>query len=184
LRTKPEQFVTPITLKVVPDKRHRFQRALDAGITTLENAPPLPVTIRDNLVDGFRMAMSILPTILSVGLMGLLLAKYTPLFDFLAFLLYPIAKILRIPDAMLLSKAVATGIAEMFLPSLMVGQAALITRFVTAVTSVSSIIFFSASIPCILSTEIPITVPELVLIWLERSILSIILSGVLAYLFL
>lgn len=184
LRSKPERNKGNITREEAAGNGSRLQRALAAGISTLENAPPLAITIRGNLTDGFRMAMSILPTIMSVGLAGLLFAKFTPLFDILAYLLYPVAKLLRLPEAMLLSKAVATGVAEMFLPSLMIGDASLITRFITAVTSVSTIIFFSASIPCILSTEIPITVPELVLIWLERSILSIILSGLLAYLFL
>ncbi len=184
LRNKPEQFVPTSNTGEDTKAGSRFRQALDAGISTLENAPPLPVTVRDNLRDGFRMAMSILPTILSVGLAGLLFAKFTPVFDILAYLLYPVAKGLHLPEAMLLSKAVATGVAEMFLPALMVGDAPLITRFITAVTSVSTIIFFSASIPCILSTDIPITIAELVVIWLERSVISIFLAAILAYLFL
>jgi len=45
-------------------------------------------------------------------------------------------------------------------------------------------LFFSASIPCILSTEIPIDVLEIVLVWFERTALSLMLSATLGWLLL
>ncbi|WP_076526382.1 hypothetical protein [Kroppenstedtia eburnea] len=46
------------------------------------------------------------------------------------------------------------------------------------------ILFFSASIPCILSTEIPVSIGELVIIWLERTILTLLIATPLVYLLL
>ncbi|RMF55475.1 MAG: YjiH family protein [Calditrichaeota bacterium] len=180
LRNKPAEYLGQPSPESTDRRGNKVQQALEAALNTLEKAPPLPVALRENFLDGIRMAMSILPTIMSVGLLGLLLAKFTPVFTWVGFLFYPLGKLLNIPDALLLSKAVATGIAEMFLPALMVVDAPLIIRFIVAVTSVASIIFFSASVPCILSTEIPITVAELIVIWMERTLCSILLSAVIA----
>jgi len=72
----------------------------------------------------------------------------------------------------------------MFLPALIAAKAPLVTKFIIAVVSVSAILFFSASIPCILSTEIPVTIWELVVIWFERTVFTLILVTPIAYLLL
>ena len=154
----------------------RFKIALEEGIKSFRSAPTLKENVLKNLKDGFLMAMSILPSILSVGLIGLLLSKYTPVFDYLGYLFYPFVKIFGVPDALLISKAAALEISEMFLPSLLVAKATLIARYVSAVVSVAAILFFSASVPCILSTEIPISISEILIIWFERTLFALLLA--------
>lgn len=162
-------------------KGNLFKIAWDEAIKAVKVAPSLGSNILGNLKDGFVMTMSILPSIMSVGLIGLVLAKYTPLFDGIGYLFYPFTWVLQIPEPILTAKALSVGIAEMFLPSLLVVSAPLVTKFIIAVVSVSSILFFSASIPCILSTEIPIRISELVIIWLERTLLTLILVTPVAF---
>lgn len=140
-----------------------------------QHSPGLGQNIMQNLKDGFVMTMGILPSIMSVGLLGLVLAKFTPVFDWLGYIFYPFTWILQVPEPLLAAKALSVGIAEMFLPALLVASAPLATKFIIAVVSVSSILFFSASIPCILSTDIPISIPELIVIYIERVILTLIL---------
>jgi len=161
-------------------KNYKFETALTEGIKTFEKAPSLISNIAANLKDGFKMAMSILPSIMSVGLIGLLLAKFTPLFDYLGYIYYPAVKLFGVPNAFLISKAAALEISEMFLPSLLVAGSSFIARFVTAVVSVSAILFFSASIPCIFSTKIPIKISEVLIIWFERTLFSLVLAIVFA----
>lgn len=122
------------------------------------------------------MTMSILPSILSVGLLGLLLARYTPVFDWLGLLFYPLIALLGIDEARQLSQGVASGLAEMFLPALLMADASLPARFTAGVVSVSSILFFSASIPCILSTRIPLSVGRIVVVWFLRTLLSLVFA--------
>ncbi|MBY6037295.1 YjiH family protein [Fictibacillus nanhaiensis] len=171
---KPEEVVNEKIL----------QNAWDGAMRSSANAPAFFQNVWSNLKDGFVMAMSILPSIMSVGLIGLLLAEYTPVFDWIGYVFYPITWALQLPDAMLAAKAASIGIAEMFLPALLVAEAALVTKFVIGVVSVASILFFSASIPCVLSTEIPISLPKLVWIWFQRTVLALILATPLAYLLL
>ena len=128
--------------------------------------------------------MAILPSILSIGLLGLVLAEFTPIFDWIGYIFYPFTWALQLPDPMLVAKASSLGIAEMFLPAMLVTESALVVKFVIAVVSVSSIIFFSAVVPCIVSTEIPLTIPQLVVIWVQRVILTLIIVTPIAFLML
>lgn len=161
-----------------------LKSAWAAGLEGAQISVPIGKNIVDNLKDGFVMAMGILPSIMSVGLLGLILAKYTPIFDILGYIFYPIVWLLKLPEPMLAAKACAVGIAEMFLPALLAVSAPLVTKFVVAVVSISSILFFSASIPCILSTEIPISIPEIIMIWFQRTIFTLILTIPIAHLIL
>lgn len=160
--------------------RHAWMKAME----TAEQAPSLSISVWQNVKDGFVMTMSILPSIMSVGLIGLVLAEYTPLFDFLGYLFYPFAALVQLPEPLLAGKAAALSIVEMFLPALLTVDAALMTKFVTGIVCVSAILFFSAVIPVILSTEIPVSIPKLVVIWFERVVLTILIATPLAYLLL
>ncbi|MGH4139902.1 YjiH family protein [Clostridium sp.] len=161
-----------------------FKNAWEAGIDASKNSVSIGKNIVDNLKDGFIMAMGILPSIMSVGLLGLVLAKYTPVFNIIGYVFYPITLLFKLPQPLLASKACAVGIAEMFLPALLVVGAPLVTKFVVAVVSVSGILFFSASIPCILSTDIPVSIPEIIIIWFERVVLTLIITIPIAYIIL
>ncbi|OQP00990.1 histidine transporter [Geobacillus sp. 44C] len=170
----PEEKVTGNYLK----------EAWSEAMKAVQHSKGLWTNVWENFRDGFIMTMSILPSIMSVGLIGLLLAEYTPLFDWLGYLFYPFTLLLQIPEPLLAAKASAIEIAEMFLPALLVTEAPLVTKFIIAVVSISAILFFSAVIPCILATEIPISIPKLLVIWAERTILTLIIATPIAYLLL
>ncbi len=161
----------------------RFATAWKEAMGMLGNAPKLGANVRDNFKDGILMAMAILPSILSVGLIGLVLARFTPLFDWLGYLFLPITWALGLPDPLLAAKASSVGIAEMFLPATIVaGHESDALRLVIAVVCVSAIIFFSALVPCILATRIPIKVWHLLVIWAQRVALTLLITTPIAYL--
>lgn len=176
--------VTKCPLNVSDKETGLLWQACQEGLSAAEAAPGLLTNLKSNFIDGVRMSINIVPAILSVGLLGLLLANHTPIFDWLGYLLYPVIYLLKVPEALLASKAIATGFAEMFLPALYSVDAPFFTRYVIGVVSVSSILFLSGSIPCILSTEIPISIGQLAVIWFQRVVLSIIFASLLAHLLL
>ncbi|WP_082235244.1 YjiH family protein [Halobacillus massiliensis] len=165
-------------------KEQRIKAAWHQAMKAAENSPSLVRNVWLNLKDGFIMTMAILPSILSVGLLGLVLAEFTPLFDILGYIFYPFTLLMQVPEPLLAAKASAIEIAEMFLPALLAADAPLITKFVIGTVSISAVLFFSALIPCILSTEIPVSLPKLIVIWIERTILTIIIVTPIAYLLL
>ncbi|MER0101666.1 YjiH family protein [Corynebacterium sp. KPL2734] len=184
LRTIPDEYcagVEPDPEK--PVEGSRFKNAWREAMLALQRAPSLPQAIWDNLRDGVRMAAAIVPSIMSVGLIGLLLARFTPIFEWIGYLFYPFAWIVQLPEPELGGKAAAMGIAEMFLPATAVaGSDSMVLKFVIGVVAVSAIIFFSALVPCILATKIPVKLSHLVIIWFERVALTIVIATPIAHL--
>lgn len=196
-------LVTAITARIFPlskkeevyysgklkekDKKAKvnFSDARDAGMTAFKKSKSLPEVIKSNFIDGFKMALNIAPSLLGIGMIGLILATYTPIFDIIGYIFYPFTLITRIPEPMITAKALALSIAEMLLPApIVAGEGfSIITRMLVAVVSVSEILFFSASIPCIMGTEIPIKFTDYILIWIERVILSILIAAPIIWIF-
>lgn len=163
-------------------KGQRLAVAWRTGLDVAARAPALGRNVALNVKEGLLMAISILPSIMSVGLIGLLLAKYTPLFDWLGLVFYPITALWGLDEAMALAQAASAGLAEMFLPALLMSDAGFVARFAAGVIAVSSVLFFSASIPCILSTSIPLSVGRIVVVWFLRTALSLLLAVPAGYL--
>lgn len=173
VKPRPEEKVTS----------GRFRAAWREAGTTLSLAPSLPRNTWLNLRDGVVMAMQILPSIMSVGLIGLTLAMYTPLFQWAGYLFLPFTWALQLPDPALAAEAAAIGVAEMFLPATLVaGHESEMLRLVIGVLCVSAVIFFSAVVPSILATDIPIRLWHIVVIWAQRVILTLIIATPLAWL--
>lgn len=173
----PHQDVAPETA----GERSRFNRALDAGIARYASREPLHRMLWGNLLDGLRMSATVVASILAVGFAGLCLAKFTPVFEWIGLLLKPA---LMLADAMLgttgasaASGAFASGLAEMFLPAILLKEAEFAVRALAAIVSVSMVLFLSGSIPCILATGIPLRVSHLLIVWLLRTVLSIVLGA-------
>ena len=166
----------------LPAGRSRIRTAIDVGLDQAQAAPPLHSLLRDTFLDGLRMAALILPSIMAVGLLGLLAAKYTPIFDVLGLALYPFTWIARFSDPMLAAKSLASGLAEMFLPAILLKDADVTLKFVAAVVSVSQVLFLSASVPCVLATSIPLSFRDLIVIWYIRTALSILVTAPIAWL--
>lgn len=184
-------IVTAITVRLPPLSRmddsavdgepeaargKRLSTAWHTGLGVAAKAPALHRSVVLNFKEGLIMAISILPSIMSVGLLGLLVAKYTPLFEWLGWLFYPFVAVWGLDDAAVLAQASAAGLAEMFLPALLMTEADFVSRFAAGVVSVSAVLFFSASIPCILSTSIPLSVGRMLMVWFIRVALSLFLA--------
>ena len=161
-------------------KSDRLKVAWNDAMKAAEASGPILPSVWKNTKDGLRMVSIILPTIMSIGLLGMLIALFTPVFNVIGYIFYPFAAAIQVPEALLTAQAVATSIAEMFLPAAFVVSAPLATRYVVSVVCISELLFFSAVIPCILSTKIPVTIPQILILWVERVILSILLAGAVA----
>ncbi len=162
----------------------RWNRACEDALLTFDRSPTLLQSVYTNLKDGVMLTLAVGPMLMSIGVLGILIATYTPVFDIIGYIFYPFTYIVGCQEPMLAAKACALSIAEMFLPALLVTKASLFTKFLIAVVSISEILFFSASIPCMMATEIPLTMKDYLLIWVERVILSILVAAPFLYFFL
>lgn len=155
----------------------RLVLAWNKGLETAGKSGSIPKIIWSNFRDGLEMSAAIVPSIIAIGLLGLLIAKYTPFFNLIGYCLAPFSWVAGLEEPLKASSAMASSLAEMFLPALLSKDFDILTRYVIGVVSISSILFFSAMIPCVLATSIPISVGKMVIIWFERVALSILLAG-------
>lgn len=161
---------------------NRLLLAIKIGIETSRNADKFWRIIWSNFLDGLEMAAIVAPSILAVGLIGLLLSNYTPLFDILGLLLYPVTLISGLEEPLIAAKGMTTGLAEMFLPALLLNEADILVRYVAGVASISGVLFFSAMIPCVLATQIPLSIGKMVIIWFERMVFTILIASGIGHL--
>jgi nucleoside recognition membrane protein YjiH len=92
-------------------------------------------------------------------------------FDVLSQPLVPVLDLLGLPDAQRIAPAVLAGITEMYVPALLVKDAAIQARFFVCVLSISQLIFFSSVAPMMLDLfrEVPIRARHLVGLFVLRT---------------
>ncbi|MDO5715536.1 MAG: YjiH family protein [Tissierellia bacterium] len=163
-------------------KTDKFKTALGLAQETALNAPGLLENTKINFIEGIKLVLNMAPSLMAIGTLGLILAKYTPLFDIIGYIFYPFTLITGMDNPLLVAKALSMSIAEMFLPVVPVAETGFITKFIVGVTCISEILFFSASIPCILATKIPLKITDYLIIWFERVALSILITAPICYL--
>lgn len=160
----------------------RFGKAYEVAMETVATAPSLKESVISNLKDGIRLSLNIGATIMGIGTLALIVANHTKFFDIVGYIFYPVLALLGVPEASLLAKGAAAGFAEMYIPAILSKESILLVKFVVAVVSISEILFLDGSIPCILATDIPLSMKDLIIIWIERVFLSFLFAIPLAYL--
>ncbi|SFC06607.1 nucleoside recognition GATE domain-containing membrane protein YjiH [Halobiforma haloterrestris] len=135
-------------------------------------------------VDGLKLAVLILGTILSIGLAAVVLAEHTPVFDVISRPLVLVIELLGIPDAEVVAPATIIGITEMFIPALLVVEADAMARFFIAVLSISQLIFFSATAPMMMDmfSDVPIRFRDLVVLFVMRTVILVLIIAAMTHL--
>lgn len=120
------------------------------------------------------------------GTFGVVLYTFTPVVRLLGYIFWPFFRIFGFTGEELAVACTGAMISfvEVTVPALMVttGVWSLRLRFMLAVLPVTSIVFLASFVPCCMGTEVPVKFGHLCIIWLERMILSIIITGLFAVL--
>lgn len=93
----------------------------------------------------------------------------------------PLIMLLGIPDAHLVAPASLVGIAEMFLPALFVVEAAVEAKFFIAVLSLSQVLFFSAVIPLLMEVDVPVTLKDMLILFVLRTLIAMPIIAVITH---
>lgn len=168
--------------RVTPRIEHRFQVALKAGI---ERSKELDFKIFiGTLWSAITFSQKIVSYVVSIAIIALLCAEHTPLFTWLGMPMIPLLKLLQMPNAAEIAPATLVGIAELALPVIMVSGKGIAVQsvFFIAVLSSVQIIFFTESANAMLESEIKTSVPELIFVFLVRTIVAIPILAVVSHL--
>jgi nucleoside recognition membrane protein YjiH len=150
-----------------------FPLAVRVGLDNAGSARPVWREALTGLVDGVRLVVLVLPAILAIGVGAILLAQNTPVFEWIGSPLEPLIRLLGIPDAEIVAQASVIGVSEMFLPALISVEAAVPAKFFVAVLSLSQIMFFSATIPLLLSLDMPVRLWHCLVLFVLRTLIAI-----------
>jgi nucleoside recognition membrane protein YjiH len=162
-----------------------IRTAFKVALEVAGKADPLIHRLWFFMRESFHMLGSILCGAMFFASLGLIINNYTDLFAYFGYIFWPFLKILNAPDILVIAKSAATSVFDIVLPAIigMEGGASLEARYIIATIPVSAIIFLAAFIPCILSTEIPVKLSELLFLWLVRTILTICFATMIAKLY-
>lgn len=179
-----ESYVTGTGFPEKKVTKNRLKEAWSQAMNTVETAPSLFQNLKENLKEGLVMLIQLTPLLISIGITGMVMAEHTIIFDITAYIFYPFTWLLQIPEPLLTAKALSVGIAELFLPTLLIAETEIVTKFIVGAVSFSTIIFFSGTIPTILATRIPIKVSDLIALFVIRAIFALIIITPIAFLVL
>ena len=112
------------------------------------------------------------------GLMAtiaLIIANYTPVFKILGIPFIPLLQLLQVPEAAQASQTLVVGFADMLLPSVVASTTiqSEMTRFIVAAVSVTQLIYMSEVGGVLLGSKIPINIKELIIIFIERTLITL-----------
>lgn len=165
---------------------HIIKNAINEGVQAAAQSKSLVKSLWTNLKGGIRMCFVLTPSATAVGLLAAILANKTIFFELLGIIFMPITyalKLFGMENYREVAKASAVVLGEVFVPNLTVQGLPDVPRYIIAVVSVSTIIFFAGFIPCLYATSIKLKPWQLLLIWFERAALSIILAGIVALIY-
>ena len=96
----------------------------------------------------------------------------------------PILQALAVPEAEAVSKTLIVGFTDMFTPSIIAAASIAdpMSRFIVATVSVTQLIYLSEVGGLILGSKIPVNILELFIIFLERTLISLVIVIPLAHL--
>ena len=180
----PDTYATAVSHKEdIPEGMSSFRYGLSLALKKGENAPGFGKFLKEGTENVLEMWMGTLPVILAMGTIALIVAEYTPIFRIMGLPFIPLYHVLGIPEAAAASQTVIVGFADMFLPSVIAaGFEHEITKFVVAATSVTQLIYMSEIGSIIMGSKIPVSLKDLFIIFLERTIVTLPVIAVLAHL--
>lgn len=130
------------------------------------------------------MWFGVLPSVMAIGTIALVLANNTPIFEILGKPFMPLLELLQVPEAAEASKTMIVGFTDMLTPAIIAseGIASEMTKFIVATVSVTQLIYLSEVGGLILGSKLPVNIVELFVIFLERTIISLLIICPIAHL--
>lgn len=177
LNKKSDEFLSGVDVQineVVPEGRGVHEWAIECGISRAEQAPNIKGLILSGLKTVVDIYFSLMPIVLLLGTVSLVIAEYTPIFNIISKPLVPLFNLMMVPDATLAASATLVGFADMFLPAIFVkGSEFEITRFIIGALSFTQLVYLTETGAIILRSKIPVNFLDLLIIFLQRTAITL-----------
>ncbi|MDD6905522.1 MAG: YjiH family protein [Finegoldia magna] len=190
--------IPPLSLKkddYVVDSKHdkediaenyssSVQYGLDLAIKRAESHKGIGEFLKNGIENAFGMWFSVMPIVMIIGTASLVLANNTQVFEILGKPFLPLLNFLKVPESLEASKTMIVGFSDMFTPSIIAASTiqSQMTKFIVATISVTQLIYLSEVGGLILASSIPVNLFELFVIFIERTIISLLIVAPIAHL--
>ena len=140
--------------------------------------------LENGIKNAAGMWFGVMPVVMCIGTLALVLSNNTQIFEVLGAPFVPLLEFLQVPEAVEASKTMIVGFTDMFTPSVIAAASVTdpMTRFIIAVISVTQLIYLSEVGGLILGSKIPVNLLELFILFLERTLISLLIVAPLAHL--
>ncbi len=161
-----------------------YDYGLDLALQRVAEHKGIGQFFENGMKNAVGMWFGVLPTVMAIGTLALLLANNTPIFEYLGKPFMPILNLLQVPEAAEASKTMIIGFTDMLTPSILASEAitSAMTRFIVAVVSVTQLIYLSEVGGLILGSNLPVKLWELFVIFIERTLISLVIVSPIAHL--
>ena len=173
----------PYEEEVVSDEGGLLKQGLVNAMNRAEKAPSVQTIVVNGLKNIVDIYISLLPLVLAWGTISLALAEFTPIFTWISYPVILVLELLKIPNAAEAAPAVLVGFTDMFIPSVMVSGDgfAEITKFIIGVLSISQLVYMTETGAVLLKSEIPLKLKDLMVLFLIRTIISLLVITPIAH---
>jgi len=160
------------------------QYGLDLAIKRAESHKGIGEFLKNGIENAFGMWFSVMPIVMIIGTASLVLANNTQVFEILGKPFLPLLNLLKVPESLEASKTMIVGFSDMFTPSIIAASTiqSQMTKFIVATISVTQLIYLSEVGGLILASSIPVNLFELFVIFIERTIISLLIVVPIAHL--
>lgn len=178
LKQKPNTYIDNTEMKensdAIPEGYTAFSWGIENAIKRAENNYSLKAIFIDGFKNIIDMWIGVLPIVMSMGGLALVIAEYTSIFQWLGTPFIPLLNLLQVPEAAQASQSIIVGFADMFIPSVLATSIqSEMTRFIIACLSVTQLIYMSEVGGLLLGSKIPVNLKDLIIIFLERTLITL-----------
>ena len=167
--------------KSIPEGYTKSQYALKLAVEKAKESSSISNYMKNGLSTALEMWLSVLPSIMAFGTLALIVATFTPFFQYLGMPFRPLLKLMKIPEYQAASNTLVVGFADMFLPAVMAESIkSEMTRFIVATISITQVLFMSETGAVILGSKIPVNLWEIFVIFIERTLISLPIVAIFA----
>ena len=166
----------------VPENKSRFVWALEQGVNRAEKSGSFKKQLKQGYEVFVDISFVLIPQVMAIGTIALILAEFTPFFTVISQPMVYVLEFLRIPEAEAVAPATITGFIDMFIPAVLAaGIEAEITRFFIAALSLVQIIYLTEMATLIIISKMPANIWKLLIIFIERTIISMPIIAIIAH---
>ncbi|TMO79367.1 hypothetical protein CWC16_13100 [Pseudoalteromonas sp. S3776] len=169
--------------ETIPTGKSLVGHSLDVALAKANNSSGFKGTLKEGVHNALDMVFGVLPVVMAVGTFALIIAEYTPVFQYLGMPFVPFLEWLHVPEAQAAAQTIMVGFADMFIPSILAAGTieSDVTRFIIAAMSVTQLIYMSEVGALLLGSKIPVNIVELFVIFILRTLITLPVIALMAH---